>query len=56
MAIHKTAKNVIVEINDKYTSISKNLTKLAEFVNIESTKDNLTLSCNKKIVSQGNIK
>jgi len=54
MAINKCAKNITVRINDKYISNSGNLIKYAESVNIESTKENLSLNCNKKIVSQGN--
>ncbi|WP_163357895.1 hypothetical protein [Dysgonomonas sp. 25] len=54
MAINKRAKNLIIKMNDKYTSNSGSLIKYAESVNIESTKENLSLNCNKKIVSQGN--
>ena len=55
MAINKQAKNVIVTISDKYISNSRQLTKIADAVNIESVKKDLSLSSNKKIVSQGNI-
>lgn len=54
MAINKIAKNITLKIRSSYTSNSKILTRSAELVNIESTKRNLTLLCNKKIVSQGN--
>lgn len=53
MAINKTATNITVKLKDSYISTSGKLIKTAESVNIESTKDNLSLVSNMKIQTLG---
>lgn len=54
MAINKTAKNLIVEIDNKYTSFSKIFTETGEKVEIAATAENLIIASNKKVAIKGN--
>lgn len=53
MAITKKAKHITVKLNGTYVLNAKHLVKTAELINIESTKQNLIVSSNKKVVSHG---
>lgn len=54
MAINKTAKNLIVEIDNKYTSFSKIFAETGEKVEIAATAENLIIASNKKVAIKGN--
>ncbi|MDF2932148.1 MAG: hypothetical protein K0R36_1479 [Chryseobacterium sp.] len=55
MAIRKTAKNIIVKVNDTYNlSVGRKAEKIAQKINTEATKGNLVIASNKKILSHGN--
>ncbi|WP_157844733.1 hypothetical protein [Chryseobacterium sp. Leaf405] len=55
MAIRKTAKNLIITVKDSYyLSAGSKVEKIAKKINVEAKKENLVLSCNKKIMSHGN--
>lgn len=55
MAIRKTAKNIIVKVNDTYQlNVGKKAEKIAQKINAEAKKGNLVLASNKKIMSHGN--
>ncbi|MCV9926741.1 hypothetical protein OIU83_03730 [Flavobacterium sp. LS1R49] len=54
MAINKTAKNLTIEIKNKYTCIAKTIYETTGKVEIVATKDNLTLVSNKKVIIRGN--
>lgn len=55
MAIHKTAKNLTVMVKADYNvNVGGKLIKVTSKFNVESTKGNLNLMSNKKIVSDGN--
>lgn len=55
MAIHKKAKNLTVMVKADYNvSVGGKLIKVTSKFNVESTKGNLNLMSNKKIVSDGN--
>ncbi|MDN3693882.1 hypothetical protein QWZ06_17125 [Chryseobacterium tructae] len=57
MAIRKTAKNISIEVKDSYhLTVGNKVEKIAEKINVEATRDNLTLASNKKIVSKDNAK
>jgi hypothetical protein len=54
MVINKTEKNLYVTIKQNYVSQSKIFVETAEKVEIAATKENLTLSSNKKVQIKGN--
>lgn len=55
MAIRKTAKNIIIKVNDSYNlTVAKQVVKIAKNMNVEAKTHNLILASNKKIVSHGN--
>lgn len=54
MAINKTAKNLVIEIDNKYTSISKTFIETAEKVEVAATAENLVIASNKKVAIKGN--
>lgn len=55
MAIRKNAKNINVKVkNDYKVMVGGKLEKIANIINVESTKDNMVLVSNKKIISLGN--
>ena len=56
MAINKKAKCVTVKLNGAYALNAIRLVKTAELINIESTKQNLVLSSNKKVALCGSTK
>jgi hypothetical protein len=54
MAITKQAKNITIEVKDKYQLyVGGKLEKIADKINMEATDGNLTLNCNKKIIING---
>lgn len=54
MAIRKNAKNISIKVHNKYNlTVGGKLEKLAEKINVEATNENLVLSSNKKITSNG---
>jgi len=54
MAINKTARNLNVKIKNGYTSLSKTIHEESGKIEIVATKENLTLTSNKKINITGN--
>ena len=56
MAINKKAKCVRVKLNGAYALNATYLVKKAEHINMESTKQNLVLSSNKKVALCGSTK
>lgn len=55
MAIRKTAKNILIKVNDSYNlSVGEKVEKIAGTINTEAKKGNLVLASNKKIMSHGN--
>lgn len=55
MAIRKNAKNITIKVQNSYNLVvGGKLEKIANKINVEAQKDNLTLASNKKIVSEGN--
>lgn len=55
MAIRKTAKNILIKVNDSYNlTVGQKVEKIAEKINAEAKKGNLILASNKKIMSHGN--
>lgn len=57
MAIRIEAKNITINIKKKHeVHVLGKIEKTASKVNIEATKNNLTLSSNKQIISLGNKK
>ena len=57
MAIHKKAKNLTIMVKADYNvSVGGKLEKVTNKFNVESTKGNLNIMSNKKIVSDGNKK
>ena len=55
MAIIKQAKNIKVKVRDNDVIMAKKYTQVAEEITIESLDKNVTLACNKKIVSTGGV-
>lgn len=54
MAITKQAKNITIEVTDKYQlQVGKKLEKYAQILNVEATSNNLSLASAKKIVAKG---
>lgn len=53
MAIIKTAANMKVTVQKSYTVISSSLKKDAEVMRMDATKENLVMSCLKKITATG---
>ncbi|SMP37265.1 hypothetical protein [Flavobacterium hercynium] len=53
MAINKSAKNLYVTIKESYFSQSKTFIETSEKVELVATKENLTLSSNKKVQLKG---
>lgn len=53
MAITKVCKNRKVIVQNKYTTITAKLTKTADSINMEATKDNFVMNCLKKITATG---
>ncbi len=57
MAINKNAKNINITVEEDYNLfVGGKIEKIANNINIESTKENLALICNKKINVQSNKK
>jgi hypothetical protein len=55
MAIRKSAKNMIIIVKNDYSlNVGGKLEKIANKMNFQTTKKNITLISNKKIVSDGN--
>ncbi len=55
MAINKTSKNRTITVKEDYNlMVGGKLEKITNQFNVESTKENLILISNKKIVSNGN--
>lgn len=55
MAITKQAKNILIEVEQKYQLyVGNKLEKTADRMNVEATDKNLILASIKKIVSSGN--
>lgn len=54
MAIVKMADNINVTVKNKYMAVTSKLSKTAEDIKIDATKDNLVLNCIKKICANGN--
>lgn len=54
MAIIKRAKNIYSQINKEYKAIIGNLVETAEELIVDSVEEKALLSCNKKIVVNGN--
>lgn len=53
MAITKVCKNRKVIVQNKYMTISSKLTKIAESIKMDATKDNFMMNCLKKITVTG---
>jgi len=53
MAIIKRAKNMIINVRDTHTTICGNLEIIAESITITSTKEDLVLASNKRIIVEG---
>ena len=53
MAIIKQAKNIKVIVNKSYSVKAGKITEIADRINIESFKENLSLNSNKKIIQEG---
>lgn len=56
MAINKRAKNIIINEKNAHTTICGKLEIVAESISITSTKEDLVLSSNKKIIAEGKDK
>ncbi|MFV0329227.1 MAG: hypothetical protein ACK5KL_05265 [Dysgonomonas sp.] len=56
MAINKKSKNIYSNIEKEYRLITGTFKEISEAIVVNSTEGNLSLNCNKKIVSQGNKK
>jgi len=54
MAIIKRAKNIRLQIKKEYTSISGKMEETSKRIFIYSTKEDLSLNSNKKIIANGN--
>lgn len=54
MAIIKRAQNIIININKKYQSFSREVDETSDVIFVDSTKENLLLSSNKKVLANGN--
>ncbi|SFW70361.1 hypothetical protein SAMN02927921_03456 [Sinomicrobium oceani] len=55
MAIIKQAKQITVTVNNAYNlKIGGKMEKIANKINVEAISSDLTLTSNKKIVSNGN--
>ena len=55
MAIRKTAKNILIKVNDTYDlNVGKKAEKISQKINAEANNGNLVLASNKKIMSHGN--
>lgn len=55
MAIVKQAQQVTVIVNNTYTlKVGGKMEKIADKINVEAISSGLTLTSNKKIVSNGN--
>ena len=55
MGISKQAKNITIEVTEKYQlQVGKKLEKIADKMNVEATDRNLVIASIKKIVSSGN--
>ena len=55
MAIIKQAKNIKVVVNKDYFVKAGKITEIADKVNVESFKENLSLNSNKKVVQEGKM-
>ncbi len=53
MAITKVCKNRKVVVQNKYMSVTSKLTKTAESIKMEASKDNFIMNCLKKITATG---
>lgn len=53
MAINKIAKNIYININERYYSNAKVIEEVAEKVEIVATEKNITLVSNKKVNVKG---
>lgn len=53
MAINKRAKNITINVKNTHTTICKTLEIVAESITITSTKENLVLASNKKVIVEG---
>lgn len=53
MAIIKKAKNISIKVNKNYIVVAGTITEFAEKITLTATKDNLILSSNKKVITQG---
>lgn len=53
MAITKVCKNRKVIVQNKYMTITSKLTKIAESIKMDATKDNFMMNCLKKITVTG---
>lgn len=57
MAIIKQAKNMTITVTEEYLlMVGGKLEKTASKINVESTKENLVMSSNKKIITQSDKK
>jgi hypothetical protein len=57
MAIIKQAKNMTITVTEEYLlMVGGKLEKTAGKINVESTKENLVMSSNKKIITQSDKK
>lgn len=56
MAINKKAKNIYSNIEKEHKLIAGTFKEMSNAIVVDSTVRNLSLSCNNKIVSQGNAK
>lgn len=53
MAITKVCKNRTVIVQNKYMTVTSKLTKMAESIKMDATKDNFVMNCLKKITATG---
>jgi len=53
MAITKVCKNRTVIVQNKYMTVTSKLTKTAESIKMDATKDNFMMNCLKKITATG---
>jgi hypothetical protein len=54
MAIIKKAKNITLQIKHDYTAIAGKMEETAKKITVYSSKEDLVLNSNKKIVTNGN--
>lgn len=53
MAIIKRAENIYVSIKNEHYTFSKKIVVKADLVIVDALSENLTLNCNKKVISNG---